>query len=450
MEFVAEPIFTVSGLRGIVGKTLFPETVGRFAAAYARFAGRGVFALGWDARATSENFALAARAGLEGCGCEVIELGLCPTPTVVYFVRNQGLRGGLMITASHNPEEWNGMKFVHHSGRFLLPEEFALFQKEVETSPQEAPAEIKKVRGERADGVTSHINGICESSLLQGVEWTGRIGVDAVNGAASFAGPKLFQRLGCKVREVYCTPGGQTGFPRPPEPKAESLAVLSTLIKEERLDAGFAFDPDGDRFSCVDETGVPLGEEATLGLAALFVLKWRPGPVVVNLSTSWMIDDICRKFGIKVQRTRVGEAFVVKRILETGAVLGGEGNGGVILPEVNLTRDGLVAGALVVALLATAGKKLSALREELSCYYMAKSTVQAAEFKVDDVVSQLEKGLSPDEVDKTEGVRLLGGDWWVHIRKSNTEPIVRIVAEAKSHRAVEEILQFVTRVVAQR
>lgn len=450
MEFVAEPIFTVSGLRGIAGKTLFPETIGRFAAAYARFAGRGAFALGWDARVTSADFAFAARAGLKRCGGEVITLGLCPTPTVVHFVRKQALRGGLMITASHNPEEWNGMKFVHHSGRFLLPEEFALFEKEVATSPQEAPTESKRVQDKRVDGVTSHINGICESSLLQGVEWAGRIGVDAVNGAASFAGPQLFQRLGCRVKEVYCSPGGQKGFPRPPEPKAESLTALSALIKEEGLDAGFAFDPDGDRFSCVDETGVPLGEEATLGLAALFVLKWRPGPVVVNLSTSRMIDDICRKFGIKVQRTRVGEAFVVKRILETGAVLGGEGNGGVILPEVNLTRDGLVAGALVVALLATTGKKLSALRQELPRYYRAKSTVPVADFKVDDVVSPLEKGLRPDEVDKTEGVRLVGGDWWVHIRKSNTEPIVRIVAEAKTPQTVKEIVGFVTRVVAQK
>ncbi|MGQ9678381.1 MAG: phosphoglucosamine mutase [bacterium] len=447
---MAELIFTISGLRGIVGETLFLETVEQFAAAYARFSGQGVFAIGRDARPTSESFARAARLGLKKTGCEVIELGLCPTPTVVHFVRNRGLRGGLMITASHNPEQWNGMKFVHPSGRFLLPDEFALFQKEVELSSKRLSDPIGGGQSEEADGVTSHITGILMSSIFREVEWVGQhIGVDAVNGAASFAGPKLFQSLGCRVEEIYCSPAEQKGFPRAPEPKAENLQALSRLVQEEGLDAGFAFDPDGDRFSCVDETGVPLGEEATLGLAALFVLERRRGLVVVNLSTSRIIEDICRRFGIKIERTRVGEAFVVKRILETGAVLGGEGNGGVILPEVNLTRDGLVAGALVVALLATTGKKLSELRQELPQYQMAKSTVLGVEFRAEELVAQLKKRLGPDEVDKTEGLRLLGPDWWVHIRKSNTEPIIRIVAEAKTRLEVEEIIQTVTQVVAQ-
>lgn len=445
-------IFSVSGLRGVVNRDLSPETVEMFAGAFGRFVGGGRLALGRDARFSSEELAKAATMGLNAAGSSVVDLGVCPTPTVVHFVRQQGLQGGLVITASHNPAEWNGMKFVHSSGRFLAPEEFELFRAELEKVKNgNGSGTFRTVtRSVVADGVAGHIAAIEESSLLQGIDGKGlRIGVDAVDGAASVAAPRLLQRLGCTVREIFCSIGRNQGFPRPPEPRSESLSALCDLVRQEKLDAGFAFDPDGDRFSCVDELGVPLGEEATLALAALFVLKRRHGPVVVNLSTSKMIDDICQRFGVEVERTKVGEAFVVQRIVERGAVLGGEGNGGVILPEINLTRDGLVASALVVALMKTSGKKLSELRQELPEYHMEKVTVPGERFSADDFVSRLEQRLPFTGLDRTEGVRLFGKDWWVHIRKSNTEPIVRVVAEARTKKEVENILQVVTGLVNQ-
>ncbi|NPV14008.1 phosphoglucosamine mutase [candidate division WOR-3 bacterium] len=444
-------IFSVSGLRGVVNKDLFPETVQEFARAFGEFVGRGRLAVGRDARLSGAELVRAAKAGLAEAGCSVVDLGICPTPTVVHFVRQQGLPGGLVITASHNPAEWNGMKFVHGKGRFLSPEEFNIFQAQV------AKVKFDRARGtkstsaseEVADGVAGHIAAIIESSLLQGIRGDGlRIGVDAVDGAASFAAPQLLTRLGCEVREVFCSPGTGKGFPRAPEPKAENLTVLAELVRKEGLDAGFAFDPDGDRFSCVDEMGVPLGEEATLALAALFVLNRRKGPVVVNLSTSRMIEDIAQRFGVAVARTKVGEAFVVQGILERGAVLGGEGNGGVILPEVNLTRDGLVAAALLVALMKTSGKRLSELRQELPEYHIAKATVPAGKLEAEEFIARLEGKLPFTGIDRTEGVRLMGADWWAHIRKSNTEPIVRVVAEARTRQKVENILQVVTRMVA--
>ncbi len=442
-------IFSVSGLRGVVNKDLSPETVRRFAAAFGRFMNGGRMALGRDARLSGAELARAAKTGLAEAGCSVVDLGICPTPTVVYFVRRERLPGGLVITASHNPEEWNGMKFVHAPGRFLSPEEFAAFRAQVEGQGFVAAGSRGGIE-EKADGVSSHIEAIVESSLLQGIKGDGlRIGVDAVDGAASVAAPQLLARLGCKVREVFCSPGTGKGFPRGPEPKAENLTALCELVRGEKLDAGFAFDPDGDRFSCVDEQGVPLGEEATLALAALFVLKRRLGPVVVNLSTSRMIEDIAQRFGVALMRTKVGEAFVVQGILERGAVLGGEGNGGVILPEVNLTRDGLVAAALMVALMKTSGKKLSALRQELPEYHIEKATVSAERFRAEEFIARLEGKLPFTGIDRTEGVRLQGRDWWVHIRKSNTEPIVRVVAEARTRQEVENILQVVTRMVAQ-
>lgn len=442
-------IFSVSGLRGVVNKGLSPETVRRFAAAFGRFMNSGKMALGRDARTSGAELARAAKAGLADAGCSVVDLGICPTPTVVYFVRRERLPGGLVITASHNPEEWNGMKFVHAPGRFLSPEEFAAFRAQVEGQGFAAAGRRGGIE-EEADGVSSHIEAIVESSLLQGIKGDGlRIGVDAVDGAASVAAPQLLARLGCKVREVFCSPGTGKGFPRGPEPKAENLTTLCELVRNEKLDAGFAFDPDGDRFSCVDEQGVPLGEEATLALAALFVLKRRLGLVVVNLSTSRMIEEIAQRFGVAVTRTKVGEAFVVQGILERGAVLGGEGNGGVILPEVNLTRDGLVAAALMVALMKTSGKKLSELRQELPEYHIKKATVPAESFVAEEFIARLEGKLPFTGIDRTEGVRLMGRDWWVHIRKSNTEPIVRVVAEARTQQEVENILQVVTRMVAQ-
>lgn len=445
-----KPIFSISGVRGVFGQSLFPETVFRYARAFGRFLGRGVYALGRDARPSGRELFRAAQEGLRSAGCEVLDLGVCPTPTVVYFVRQNRarLRGGAVITASHNPGDWNGMKFVSPEARFLFPEELAEFKKVVEE--EERSAAVMPAAGEpgaRQDAVSGHIAGILESGWVSAAGRRLRIGVDAVNGAASSAGVRLVQALDCEVKEIFCSPDAGF-FPRGPEPTAENLTELGALVRKEALDAGFAFDPDGDRFSCVDERGVPLGEEATLALAGLAVLARSPGPVVVNLSTSRMIEELARGFGVKVERTRVGEAWVVRRMVETGAVFGGEGNGGVILPAVNLTRDGLVAAALLVHLLRGSGARLSELRARLPDYFMLKGRVATGEFSPERVISGLSAEFGGFEIERTEGLRLVGADWWVHIRQSNTEPAVRFVVEARDRAQAERIFARVRRALA--
>jgi len=463
---MAEPIFTISGLRGVVGENLFAETVRNMAGCYGRFLGPGRFAIGRDSRQSGAELAVAARAGFFESGCEVIDLGICPTPTVVHYVRSQKVNGGIVITASHNPVDWNGIKFVHPEGRFLLPNEFEALKlvKAGKRTAQLEDAPLGSVipslsrnpflfaRGRffeekcfSGDGISNHIRSIRESRFFRGVNGKGfRIGVDAVNGAASLAALEALRAFGCEVTPVFCQPDkANDGFPRRPEPNPENLSELCKLVQKEKLDAGFAFDPDGDRFSCVDEKGVPLGEEASLCLACLYILPQAQGDVVVNLSTSRAVEDVCARFGAKVIRTKVGEVFVIEKMLETGAVLGGEGNGGVIVPEINLTRDGLIAAAIVLGMMAKMGKRLSEIRSDLPQYFICKSVVAATEFNSDKLIAELRREGGDFAVDLTEGIRLVGDSWWVHIRKSNTEPIIRIVAEAKGKEAAQALVNRV-------
>jgi phosphomannomutase len=447
-----EPIFSISGLRGVVGKNLFPQTVEEIAGCYGRLLGPGRFVIGRDSRPSSAELAAAARTGLLKTGCTVIDLGVCPTPTVVHSVRSEkDVKGGLVITASHNPINWNGMKFVHPEGRFILPDEFArlkaaLAERAGVSADQKLSTQDPGV--ERKDGIKGHIRAIREHRFFKNVDVKGlRIGVDAVNGAASLAAKELLQAFGCEAVGLFCSPGAAVQeFPRPPEPTPENLLELCELVKGEGLDGGFAFDPDGDRFSCVDEQGVPLGEEASLCLAALYLLPEVKGPVVINLSTSRAVEDIALRFGVKVFRTKVGEAQVVQKVKEIGAVLGGEGNGGVIFPEINLTRDGLVAAATVLGLLTKTKKKLSAIRSELPQYFIVKEKLPKAGYDQIGLVERLRIGLDENlEFDFTEGIRVVGADWWVHIRASNTEPNIRIVAEARTMSRAKEIVAQVKR-----
>ncbi len=452
------PIFSISGLRGVVGESLFPDTVRDYARSFGRLVGPGVVAVGRDSRPSGAVLVEAAIAGLQGAGCEVVDLGVCPTPTAVHFVRQGGgsVRGGLVITASHNPWEWNGMKFVHSQGRFLLPEEVtvlgALLRPEEKGGAGASAAGLRPGGVRRMDAVGGHIAGITGSEIFAGVRMSGKkFAVDAVNGAAAAAGCELLRAFGCEVVPVFCTMAeAERGFPRGPEPVPEHLARLCAVVKEQGLDGGFAFDPDGDRLSCVDENGVSLGEEATLALAAQFVLARRQGAVVVNLSTSRLIEDICARFGCPVVRTRVGEVWVVREIINRGAVFGGEGNGGVIVPEVNLTRDGLVAIAGVLGLMCTTGRSLARLREELPGYFIVKRALPGrGALAIDAVRERLPADLlAGATVDTTEGLRLAGADWWLHIRPSNTEPIVRVVAEAATRERAVALVELASTALA--
>ncbi len=443
------PIFGISGLRGVVGEDLLPETVTRVAAAFGAFVGPGTVAIGRDTRTSGEMMLAAATAGLLSTGCEVVDLGICPTPTVLYYTRLSRLAGAIVLTASHNPEQWNGMKFVSRDGDFISPEELAAFRRLVKSGPPKYAGwdGVRPIKT-NPNAVYAHVNAIIGNRLFRDIRSAviGRklkVGVDAVNGAASNAALQLVDALGAEPVKLYCTidPRKPVAFPRRPEPTADNLADLCAFVKERRLDLGIAFDPDGDRFSCVDETGTPLGEEASICLACKYVLARRKGPVVVNLSTTRAVDDVCAGFGITVERTPVGEASVVERMKAVNAVLGGEGNGGVILPELNLTRDALVAAATVMGLLSENSGPLSSIRQTLPFYATVKTSLSMSRDEFAARVERLVAEFSPARPDKRDGLRLDGDDYWLHCRVSNTEPIVRIIAEAKEPARAEQLAE---------
>ena len=438
------PIFGISGLRGVVGEDLFPETATHVAAAFGAYCKSGAIAVGRDSRISGEMLFAATVAGLASVGCEVIDLGICPTPTVLHYTRMHNLAGGIIITASHNPDRWNGMKFCRGDGLFLLPADVAALRALIE-KPIHRYAEWTALRPMRQEwgAIMEHVAAVTSSPFFQDVWRNLRIGIDAVNGAASQAAQRLVEAFGATAVCVHCDSSAKAmmaGFPRRPEPMPDHLGALSTLVREQGLDAGFAFDPDGDRFSCMDETGAALGEEATICLACRYVLARKPGTVVVNLSTTRAVEDVCAPFGARVIRTAVGEIQVVERVRAEKAVLGGEGNGGVILPDVNPTRDGLVAAAVVLGLMEP-GVKLSAIARSLPHYEMVKTTVPVSREEFAARQAAVVAGFPGARVDTQDGLRIDGKDWWLHVRPSNTEPVVRIITEAPTRQRAEEVAQ---------
>jgi phosphomannomutase len=441
------PIFGISGLRGIVPADISPETMAAVAAGFGTFTGPGAVPVGRDTRTSGEMVLGAAASGLASAGCEMVDLGICPTPTVLHYTRSHQAVGAIVITASHNPAEWNGMKFVRKDGTFLTADEVRRFRGLLDSGCVHR-AQWNELAPARRDSsaIDGHITAIVSSELFRDVpvRLAGRrlrVAVDAVNGAAVEAGPRLVEALGAEVVRIFCDQSAEAarnGFPRRPEPVAAHLDTLCAAVREQGLDAGMAFDPDGDRFSCVDEQGVPLGEEATVCLACRYVLPRRPGKAVVNLSTTRAVEDVCAPFKAAVERTPVGEAAVVERIRAINAVVGGEGNGGVIVPEINSTRDGLVAAAVLLGLLAESRAPLSALRASLPRYEMEKTTVALSRDEFEARKSGLPSLFPGARVDTQDGLKIDGPDYWVHVRASNTEPLVRIIAEGRTHAQAEE------------
>lgn len=453
-------VFGISGLRGIVGTELTPESACRVAAAFGRFIdrdGRAV-CVGRDTRPSGAMLLSAAASGLLSVGTDVEDLGICPTPTVLMRVRSGRRAGGIVVTASHNPEPWNGMKFVGPEGMFLVPEDLARFR-ELVAADDTAVADWSGV-GRLAvyhGAVDDHVAAIAASDLFSGIPGmlAGRrlrVGIDAVNGASSEAAARLVSRLGAESELLNCETGHDklcSGFPRGPEPAAHNLGDLCRLVRERKLDLGVAFDPDGDRVSFVDETGTPLGEEATICLACMHVLPRRKQagkPVVVNLSTTRAVEDVCAAYSVPVERTPVGEIAVAVRMRSLGSVVGGEGNGGVILPEVNPTRDGLVGTACVLGLLAS-GRTASGLRAGIPGYRMLKTTVELDRDRFETARELLAQGFSGARRDDRDGLKLDADSYWVHVRASNTEPVVRIIVETRGDDPPAPIAEEVARIL---
>jgi phosphomannomutase len=420
-------MFSVSGLRGIVGTDLVPETIAQYAAHFGQFAGRGVIVIGRDTRRSGRVFRKAVIRGLHAVGCRVIDLGVVPTPTVVYMVRTLRARGGIAITASHNPSQWNALKFVSARGRFLNKQEFRTFRRRTEGAAVAVPG-LKAAHKPDVLGVGAlqHIDAVVRALNMRAAGL--RVGVDAVNGAGSIALPQLLERIGCTVHTIHCHPSPT--FPRPPEPVPAHLSALRRLVRDRDLDIGFACDPDADRLACIDEKALPIGEEKTLALAADYVCKRTKRPIVTNLSTTALIDHIAKKHGVHVLRTPVGEAHVVSKMLQTNAAIGGEGNGGIIYPRINFTRDSLVAAALVVKLMISRCRTLSEICASYPAYTMIKTKLSVSRAQFDRQEKRLSRVMK-GRVNKRDGLKITAEECWIHIRPSQTEPLVRIIGEAR-------------------
>jgi len=451
----------VSGVRGIVGKDLTPEVVARWARAFGSWAlehgkretGKGkrnFIVVGRDARTSGPAFAAAVTAGLTSVGCDVIDVGLVPTPTVQLAVEHHHAGGGIAITASHNPIEWNALKFVGSDGIFLDGAEGKRVAELVARQAGNGNRETGKVTADPS-AVERHLDGVLRLPALPVEAIRARrftVALDAVRGAGGPPMRALLERLGCRVTGINLETDGR--FPRAPEPIPENLGDLAALVRRSGADVGIAVDPDVDRLAIVDETGAAIGEDYTLAFAIRAVLggKGETGNgkrvVVCNLSTSLVVEDAAREFGADVVRTPVGEVHVARAILRLAAVIGGEGNGGVMYPALHAGRDAPVAAALLLALLARDGRRVSELVAAAPRYVILKGKAERgtrnAEQGLDDVYAALRKRFPEGNVDTQDGLRLAWRDRWLHVRPSNTEPIIRLIAEAPTGAAARDLV----------
>ncbi|MEE3284065.1 MAG: phosphoglucosamine mutase [Planctomycetota bacterium] len=444
-------ILSISGLRGIVGDGLEPEYISRFARALARLVDGGTVVISRDGRGSGLMMREAVLSGLAAEGCQVLDAGIASTPTCGLLVRHLGAAAGLQITASHNPAEWNGLKPFGAAGRVFDAETGARLIAEMEllegmdASPVCADAEVIVDPGAvHRDTVL----GIVDAAAIRGRRL--RVVLDCNHGSGAVLGPELLNTLDCQVTVLGGTPDGE--FAHPPEPLEEHLTGLCRAVVEHGADVGFAQDPDADRLAVVDETGRYIGEELTMALAADRVLSETPGAIVVNGSSSRVTADIVERYpGSSFFRSHVGEANVVAKMDEVSAVLGGEGNGGVIDPRVGGIRDSFVGMALVLDGLARRERGLADWVDGFPVYEIVKQKVPCPPDRVAMAVETLRTAFGDAVVTEGDGLRLDWDDRWVQVRGSNTEPIVRVISEAPdrvvAHELCDAVIQRVRAIV---
>jgi len=431
---------SISGIRGIVGSSLTPQTIISHTKAFLDLLNAKKIVIGRDSRPTGDAFTELVCSVCRLAGVEVIDAGLATTPTVELLVEEMKASGGIIITASHNPIEWNALKFLNGKGMFLGPSEAkTLFEKADAQNFSWANYSLVKKKESISNGNEIHIEKCLALPFidLQKIkERKFKVAIDAVNGAGSFALPKLLESLGCKVVKIHCEPNGI--FPRGAEPLQENLADLGKTVAGNNCDIGFALDPDADRCAIVDETGKAIGEEYTLAIAAETVLEREKKPLSINLSTSRMCEDLAEKFGVKCYRASVGEINVSLDMVEHSCVVGGEGNGGVILPALHYGRDSLVSAALVLDLLARHGITVSGWVKKHPSYAMLKKKFEIKN-PVALAMEKAEKAFTGWNVNKKDGLWLGKDKSFVHLRASNTEPVIRIIAEAPTEAEAQNL-----------
>ena len=434
---------SISGVRGVIGESLTPALLTRFAQAFGTYVGSGTIVIGRDPRTSGEMVKQAVIAGLLSSGCRVIDIGMCPVPTIQLLVRHHHAHGGIAITASHNPAEWNALKFIGAEGLFLSSGEaremLDIYHQGAYTKV--AGAEMREV--EEISGATDlHIQKILEvlGPLPQSAKSL-RVVLDACNGAGSLVGPKLLEALGAEVIPINVTPNGL--FPRPAEPLAENLGDLCTAVKEHGADIGFAQDMDADRLAIVSEQGIPIGEDYTLVLATLYVLGKQLGPVVANLSSTSVLQEVANRFNCPLFLTRIGEVNVTEEMQKENAVIGGEGNGGIIYPRINFARDSLTGMALILHLLAETGQTITDLVNSFPSFSLIKEKLVCPSHKISAVLRMLRHEYANYPLDLRDGVKVSLPNGWFLVRGSNTEPIIRVIVEAKSEADARRIVDQV-------
>lgn len=452
-------MLSVSGLRGLIGQSLTPPVASRYAAAFGQWLKsnhrdadpRPHVVVGRDSRPSGQMVEMAAVAGLIGAGCRVTCLGIVSTPGVAIMTEQLNADGGMVITASHNPIAWNGIKALRSDGVAPNPEQaqqiIGRFKADdVDYAPVQRLSRVSDnatTHQVHVDRVLAHI----DAGLIQ--QRGPKVVLDSVHGAGGAAAARILKQLGAELVHLYAEPTGL--FPHEPEPTRENLTQLCDAVLEHGADIGFAQDPDADRLAVVDNKGRYIGEEYTLALAAMHILSRPDCPpgaaLAANLSTSRMIDDIADKAGAGVARTPVGEASVAAAIRANGAVIGGEGNGGVIWPKVVHVRDSIAAIGLLLELLAFRGQALDTIVDEIPRYATVKDKVNIDQQMAEGYALALRAHYTSQKIDLQDGVRIDWPDQWVHVRPSNTEPILRIIAESGSQASAKALIAETRRVL---
>ena len=455
-------IKSISGIRGTIGgkpsENLTPIDAVKFAAAYGSWLKNSrqkeqlKVVVGRDARISGPMISQLVMNTLVGLGIDVVDLDLSTTPTVEVAVPMEKADGGIILTASHNPKQWNALKLLNEKGEFLNGAEGAEILKMAEAADfhfaeVDALGKIEKVD----HYIDTHIEEVIKLPLVDAqkiAEANFTVAVDGVNSTGGIAIPKLLRRLGVNVIELYCEPTGH--FPHNPEPLKEHLSEICELVVREKADLGIVVDPDVDRLAFISEDGEMFGEEYTLVACADYVLSQTPGNTVSNLSSSRALRDVTEKHGGKYQASAVGEVNVVQLMKDTHAVIGGEGNGGIIYPELHYGRDSLVGVALFLTFLAEKKMKVSELRKTYPAYFMSKNKIELTPgLDVDYILQKVEEKYAREEVTNIDGVKIDFPEHWVHLRKSNTEPIIRIYTEARTQQKADEVAEEMIKEIKQ-
>ncbi len=435
----------ISGVRGVVGETFTPELAVSFAQAFGTYIGGGRILVCRDTRPSGPMVLAAVTSGLLACGCEVMDLGICPTPSMQLAVTRLGAQGGVSITAGHNPAAWNALKFVRGDGLYLNEAQAE------ELLDQFHQGEFDKATWDRiqprvgsGDAILHHIETLAsrfDVAAVRGRRLT--VAVDCCNGACALLVPRWLETLGCAVLAI--NDDIASPFPHDPEPRPDTMAQVRALVKAGHADIGLAHDADGERLGMVDEQGGPLSEELTLAVATTIALGTRRGPVVTNVSTTRLIDRIAERHGVPVIRTPVGQAYISEAMVEHAAVIGGEGNGAVAVPAVQPSHDSAAAIGLILEHLARSGDPLSDLIASLPPMAMVKQKIPMAPNLVFSVLEEFREAVQETDgasIDLSDGVRVSWPDGWVHVRASNTESLIRVIAEADDGRRADDLADW--------